>query len=721
MSTSAIAPNLNLLDEYIETRKINGHMDLTTLLVTVENDSGVDTDISTYSRRVIYDSTLGYNLKKLTFTNNSMGYFYITRCYNERLFNEIVLKKTIPNNDYPVNLTVIFSSGEVNVISKLKKIHTDFKIMDNKHYFYTVDISEHTFIIVKFNKDFRIIQSWMLKYQLENNIYNDDFSFSVPKFIILLFINDYYMSKKLNDKNKLIYIIKEVFQCNNLQAKEYLEEFKINYMYVFSKELHYFLPGSDIFSLDLELDSEKYLGITRNSEIELLKYKFNPNEIMSVYNDLITDTNDILSSSESHREVREYFRQRMGTTIPFYRLTNRANAPEKIQNIIKNITYPYARKDHHYDSLVLTTIMKNYTIISDKSNILNNLVNLASLKNIRDMNLVNAINNIHNITDFTAKLLDIYHRNNLGQIGGAEPNEYIHQANSNFSNLAKLSTDKNIENKNTDASVSKIINLTKLSAKLSDVKNKKIEKNRNYQFKNKIIMNINNKISNGQILPMFSNINVFKGALTPDEIIELNSNYLQTKEKILRILHGQLEANYAKAVKSLSKPHIIITTLKLYLEHAEIKSLVGKIISMRKKEYMNMIQTLTGTKIIENFGTYSIKKQNKLLEDLNLIEQIEANKQIITTKINQMFLEIASKIQEKLFPIYKNLSDIEKTSNNTIPLDVLIEFGFSTLSNLTDLEKFKALVALETNGGDEINGYIDNLLDSEVICMIRQT
>ena len=76
---------------------------------------------------------------------------------------------------------------------KIKDIYNDLKSIDNKHYYYDIGFNDHTFIIAKYNNNFRIIQSWMLKYQLENVIFNNDIHYSFPRFITLLFIYQYYM------------------------------------------------------------------------------------------------------------------------------------------------------------------------------------------------------------------------------------------------------------------------------------------------------------------------------------------------------------------------------------------------------------------------------------------------------------------------------------------------------------------------------------------------
>jgi len=247
---------------------------------------------------------------------------------------------------------------------------------DNKHWYYDIDFDDHTFLIAKYNNNFRIIQSWMLKYQLENIVFNNDIHNSFPKFITLLFINQYFfcMRQSIN----LIQMIKNVFECNNLQAKQYLNEFKNLYCLLFSKELHI---SGNTFNLYVELNSEKFLCQNFNIKIKIKKHEFDPDLVIQKYQALFNDT--ILNEIKKYPKLEMFYQTKLGVKYPFYSLTQQVIIKNNVSQILNYHIYPYLSRDHHYDSQHLNYMLKNYNIQLDTNQYLENLIKLAIFKFIK--------------------------------------------------------------------------------------------------------------------------------------------------------------------------------------------------------------------------------------------------------------------------------------------------------------------------------------------------
>lgn len=660
--------NLKLIDEYIIRRKGNKIQDLLAMIIT----SAKVTDPLLYTHNfdainipVRNINTPGYNINGLY--NNDMGYYYITRCYSEKIFNKEVFKGTlIENLSFNNSLTNIN-----NTILSIKNIYNNLISNDDRYYYYDIGFSDHTFIIVKFNNSFRLIQSWMLKYQLENIIFDNDIHYSFPKFITILFIFQFYKCNR--GRYNILTLIKMVFECNNLTAKQYLIEFKKLFIMIFSKELH--IHGN-MFNLYLEQESEKYLCPDNNSMyININKYCFNPVNVMKDYDDILKNIIDI--ELKNFPLVNDFYTNKMNVIYPFYDINSEVIISESIKEIINYNIYPYLFKDHHYDSIVLNYIISNYNIKLDSQSILSKLISLAKLKNTRDTELVKMSHT--EIYNQKKTILSIYKKINMEQFGGVNFN--------NLTNLINLYTGQKIEKKLT----LKLFNIMQI-----------IENN----IKDNIIFNSINK------LKIFENN-------------EINQIYLNIKDNIIKIINDYIRVTFKTLLSKLNITQQLILIIKFYLTDSNLKPILSEFINMFKRKFYDFISEIIKTEIIPNFYKVSYNEQLKLLNDHNIINSIDMNSKIIIDVLDKISFKLPNEIDK--INIYQcEISDI---SNDRISDIIIINYVLPKLSNPDfikkneygnyinkDTDKLKILFAIKTHTKSESGiKYIDNILESEIL------
>ncbi len=555
---------LDLVDNYIEERKRNKENDLIVLLM-----ASAKTMYSTDAARKNYFKNIRGKLFKSNgyetagFANQDYGYYYITRCYTEKIFNSNVFGKNLKldlgfvgTNPAPRNSTDPRSIS--GITKKLKDIYQDFLLEDNKHYYYDISFDDHTFLITKYNNNFRIIQSWMLKYQLENISFNNDIHNCFPKFITLLFINQYYlcMGRTIN----LITMVRNVFDCNNLQAKQYVNEFKNMYCLIFSKELHIL---GNTFNLHVELNSEKYLCQSFDIYISIKKHEFNPETILQTYQTL--SSNALKNEIKKYPALESFYRTKLGVQYPFYGLNQVVNINNNVSQILNYHIYPYLIKDHHYDSQHLNYMLKNYNIQLDTKLYLKKLIKTAWTKYQRDTKLIKMRNS--RITNKTGTVLQIYKTSRMEKIGGQATS--IGHTNSqlpnlaNLANLAKLSETKTANT--TNITKLQIANLAKLAERIIPIlAQKKIEVFELYTSFIELMSTIEDKLTNNKIYIPFDKLNLTE-VLTTTEKQKATMLYEQVKNNIIMEITSYIKVTLNQLLGKLDISEQLVTIVKLYL------------------------------------------------------------------------------------------------------------------------------------------------------------
>ena len=673
---------LNLIDEYIIERKNRKIDDLLTMILTAQTlmNDPINSNSLSASLRV----KLGYTTFGLS--NHEYGYYYITRCASEKIFNKEVFSGNIARNltfigknPAPVNQTT--QSSITKIIEKIKDIYNDLKSIDNKHYYYDIGFNDHTFIIAKYNNNFRIIQSWMLKYQLENVIFDNDIHYSFPRFITLLFIYQYYMC--MGSSVDLIQIIMRVLECLRLQAKQYLEEFKNLFIMIFSKELHI---SGQTFNLHIVKNSENYLCPSKNLQIAIMKYEFNPDLVLAKYNGLqLTATTRTI---KFYPKVEAYYRAKMNVLYPFYDFINpQVNVNDNIAQIINYNIYPYLSKDHHFDSIHLNYIIKNYNIKLDPKLILSRLTELANIKNKRDSELVK----MHNtqIQNKKETILSIYKNVNMEQVGGA----------------STIVTETQTQNQTQEIKILKLSNLSLLS---------KQEKNENSDeyINSKLLMNdLQNKLANNKILEPFTTLDLTT-KLSDTDIQELNQIYHIVKNDTIQLINDHIKVTFEALLIKLNTTQQLVLIIKFYLINPNLMSILIDFINNSKREVYDFISEILSNDIIPNFYSLSHREQVKLIKQLDIIETINQNKEIIICVLSKIVFELPNEMNQ----INTYQAEISDISDNKFSDKIITNYVLPIISSGKESDKLKTLMAfkMKTKSESGIN-YLNNLLDSEIV------
>lgn len=683
---------LAFIDNYVKIRKDTKLLDSLAMILTSNRFKKIS-DMS-----IKFGKRTGFNTFGLL--NNTYGYYYISRCYSERVFNEQNFKGTLIKS-FQIN-----KNNKKGVIKRLTQIYNDLIESDNKYYYYDIGFNDHTFLLIKYNNNYRILQSWMLKYQLENNIFNYDTFCSIPKFMVLLFAYNYHRctyerKSTLNRQetfdiqhmNDLIDIIKGVFRCNNLQAKQYLNEFRILYQYYFSKELH-IIPGTVIFDLDIEEKSENYLCPSFDLNIRLNKYDFNPDNILKNYNQTVRAAKAQLRTIQ-HRQIARYYKSKMGISIPYYNLRNIVNLSDSIKKLIINSGYSYLSRDHHYDSIMLNYSLKNYTIVNDSDNILQKLITLASLKYSRDISLVQFKNSrIRNKN----KMIDhIYDFNRINQIAGGGTDL--------IGSLPIKISSPIVKHISTQQQMVEIVR------KLDELQ--KIEKMKEYHRLIQIIMdnivNTNDLITKQLLAPEFSSLDL-TSYVRPEELPYFKTHYETIKSKTIESISLDISKLFSLYLSKLNLNQQMFVVIKMFLENKSLESLTTSIINSRKIDFFKFIRRVTQTEIIAGFGKLSLKNQIESVSWFNLINFITENK----AKITESFSAINFKGSDELGQIEQIYEDICQMIKNEIPVNVIIKYIFPIISKNTEQTKTIILLSLALYGGTNCKNYINGLLDNEI-------
>lgn len=677
---------LHFIDNYVRIRKNNKKMDSVTMVLTTNQPTSVNVGARLSDRP-------GYNT--FGFANQDYGYYYLTRCYSERLFNEEIFNGTLIRNlNIPVNFLTLRA-----LVDSLRRLYDDLIGKDNRYYYYQISFDDHTFLILKHNNNYRILQSWMLKYQLENNIFDDDEFNCLPKFIVLLFTYTQYRCnfQRATDKtahfNQLIQTIKETFDCGNIQAKQYLEEFKILYRFYFSKELH-IIPGSQKFNLDLEVDSENFLcskfGI---SPIHIVKFEFNPDNVLKNYFRKIRAVNTLISSTTAARSIKRFYLNKMGNGYPHYDLSNNVNISVDITNYIVNHNYKYMSRDYNYDSLMLNYIMKKYQIIKNVN--LTNLIKLSNLKYSRDKFLVQITNT--RLKNSNNMVLQMYRRIGMEQIAG-NGSDVLTLSKEEFTlKLPKPYEDKELIK--------------------SDDGEEKIEFLKEYRYLQELIMSnesiIFTKLNDKSFWNSFQSINLIEH-LEPSEITELTSIYQQIKFKLIDNLKNQAIQSIDQSFDEISVNLQLVTVLKILYEKPIIRDNMIEIIKERKMDFFELIQKITQSVIITDYFKFGLKKKELLVNEFDIIEYIMVNKPVISKFISEIpqdklsFLDI----------INFQLCEINKVEENNIS-DQVIPNILSLISPNTNSDKSKIIMSMILFGGKSCQKYFNGLLDNEIFFVLK--
>jgi hypothetical protein len=681
---------LYLVDNYLDERKKNKTTDLITMMLIsarefypILADRINHFNINNFNIRM--GNQAGYNTNGLN--NHEYGYYYITRCSSEKIFNQKVFTENIVKilsfsgkNPAPTNRNHRHSIASVT--NNLKRIYTDFMSQDNKHYYYDISFNDHTFLIAKYNNNFRIIQSWMLKYQLENIKFDNDIHNCFPKFITLLFIYQYYscMSHTVN----IIQIIKNVFECNNLQAKQYLDEFKNLYILIFSKELH--IDGNS-FKLHLEYGSERYLCPKHNVIININKHEFNPDLIMQNYLFLVNDVNvnDIINFDY----LKTYYDAKMNAGYPFIDSTTRVIIDNSIREIINYQVYWYLSKDNHYDAQLLNYILKNYNIRLDLDLYLDKLIKFAEKKYLRNTELIK-MRNTRRINKSQA-ILDIYKNTQMEQFAG----------NNKISPTSlSLNHSQNI-----------YLNQLSKSIVYPNEKNKKNENLNIYTNQLNLMSFVTTLLDNTKIYQPFNSLNM-NNIFEPEEIEIITNLYESVKSNVIDKINSYVSVTLNSILKKLDVPEQIVLIIILFLTKPNIEPVLIDIIIKSKRHIFDFMSEIIEDEIIPGFYNQSYETQKNILSNFNIIDKIIQHKDTILKIIDSFVFDIPSEI--KLINQYQN--EIINVRENNFSDKIISNYVLPILSSKNNEEKMKTLFGFKTNITDESGiRYINTLLDTEII------
>ena len=689
---------LNLIDDYIKERKKNKTDDLLAMIIisAILLRAGL-THIGSISLR----RRSGYNTFGLR--NHEYGYYYITRCASEKEFNAHIFSGNLVDNltftgRNPPSRDKTDSSSISKIIEKIKKIYIDLKSNDDTHYYYDIGFSDHTFIIVKYNNNFRIVQSWMLKYQLENIQFDNDIHYSFPRFITLLFIYQYY--KCMEKSVDIIYIIREVFTCSNLQAIQYLTEFKNLFIMIFSKELHI---NRQTFNLHLEKGSEDGLcPDTDYKTIRVIKYEFNPDLVLGCYKSKLANVH--ANQLPKYPNIERWYRAKMGVTYPFYDVVNpQVNINDNVAQIINYNIYPYLSRDHHFDSIILNYIIKNYNIKLDSKSILEKLLALADIKNKRDSELVKMHNTVIQNKDKT--VLSIYKNLGMGQFGG--DGNIVRQET--FDNSPYSLKNLNLLNENQNANTNtKLSNLIKL-ASLSEFK--KIEKNDEYTSSELILMNdLQDNIINNKIFEPFNKLDLTT-KLDTANITLATRMYTTIKDSVIKLISSQIKITFESLLGELNVSEQLVLIIRLYLKTPTLRPILIEFINKSKREVYDFISEIITSDIINNFYNLSYSKQVSLLKEFDIIECIDKNEQIILKVLDKIKFKLPDEMDK--ITIFQN--EINDINNNNVSDKIITNYVLPIISSSTESHKLKTLMALKIYTKSELGmNYLNTVLDNEI-------
>ncbi len=699
---------LELIDDYISERKRNKENDLLALLVI-----SVKIMYSTDFERKNYFKNLGGKLAKPNgydtagFSNQDYGYYYITRCYSEKIFNMEMFGKNLKldlgfvgTNPAPKNNTHPKSIS--GITKKLKDIYQDFLLEDNKHYYYDIAFDDHTFLIAKYNNNFRIIQSWMLKYQLENVGFNNDIHNCFPKFITLLFINQYYlcMSRSIN----LITMVRNVFDCNNLQAKQYINEFKYMYCLIFSKELHI---NGNTFNLHVELNSDKYLCQSFDINVRIKKHEFEPDKVLQTYQKISFDA--LRNEIKKYPALESFYRTKLGVQYPFYNINQVVNINDNIRQILNYHIYPYLIKDHHYDSQHLNFMLKNYNIQLDSKNYLKKLIKTALAKYQRNTKLIKMRNS--RISNKTETVLQIYKTYRMEKNGGQATS--IYETNSTLPNLANLANlAKLAETNTTNLTKSQLANLTKLAVQIIPIlSQKKIEVFDLYKSYIELMSTTEDKLTNNKIYIPFDKLNLTE-VLNTTEKQNATMLYEQTKNNIIMEITNHIKVTLQQLLGKLDISEQLVTIVKLYLVEPELQPVLSEFINNSKREVFDLVSEILSKNIISGFYNQSYSQQKIALEGFNLIEVIVSNK----TEILEVLTGITFSLPDEINQIRQYQFDITNVKENKFSDKIIVNYMLPIISGKPNNEKIQTLMGINLNTHDTTGiKYVNSLLDNEII------
>jgi hypothetical protein len=692
---------LNLVDNYIKERKKNKTDDLLTMILISAKLLGT-------SLRKVGSTSVGlspgYNTYGLN--NQEYGYYYITRCASEKEFNAHILNGNQVSNlsftgKNPPSRNINDSSSIPKIIEKIKNLYIDLKSNDDTHYYYDIGFSDHTFLIVKYKNNFRIVQSWMLKYQLENIVFDNDIHYSFPRFITLLFIFQYY--KCMEKSIDILYIIKEVFSCSNLEARQYLTEFKKIFIMIFSKELHI---NGQTFNLHLEKGSEDGLcPYLDNKTITIIKYEFNPDNILRKYNTTLQNT---IASLSNYPTVETWYRAKMGVTYPFYDVVNpQVNINDNIAQIINYYIYPYLSRDHDFDSIILNYIIKNYNIKLDSKSILEKLLALADIKNKRDIELVKMQHTVIQNKDKT--VLTIYKNVGMEQFGGDGNNMLILKPVETFENIQyNLENLKSLNDKKQIKEDTKLSNLKKLDL-LSELI--KIEKNDEYSNPKLLMNNLQDNIINNIIFDPFNKIDLMT-KLDTANITLATRMYNAIKDSVIKLINSHVKITFGTLLSKLNVSEQLVLIIRLYLKNTNLRPILIEFINKSKREVYDFISEIFTYDIIDNFYGLSYSKQTSLLKEFDIIDCINKNEQIILKVLNKIKFNLPNEMEQ--ITIFQN--EINDINNNNVSDKIITNYVLPIISSSTESHKLKTLMAIKIYTKSESGvDYLNTVLDNEIM------
>lgn len=706
---------LNLIDRYI-THRQSSRLDLLLMVIISARVmfNFVNAPIIRYLTNATTNPTRsGPGYATSAFLNQQLGYYLISRCASEKIFNAYVFRGVRVDNfnfvAYGPPLQGNQPGSITHVLSRLKSFYMDLKQQDNTHYYYDIGTGDHTFLIVKYNNNFRLIQSWMLKYQLENVKFNNDIHWEFPRFMVLFMLYSYYSC--INQIPSILTLIRNLFICNNIQAKEYLNEFKFLYEMIFSKELHL---NNNTFNLYVELGSEDYLCPNKatNTPVQFTieKHSFDPTQVMGTYQTLYTNVITNRTYLANYPNVYRYFTAKLGIRN-YYILANN-NSTVTIPNAIKEIVnynlYPYVRRDQKYDSLLLSYVLTNYNVNTDIDNYLNYIIRTAFNKNARD----NLIVQLHNTTPLptpeqTIQL--IYNNSGMAYFGGAkklEETETKHLANlANLTNLTNLT-----ETHKSD----RLVNLAKL---INNETPKKIEDLESSWAFNEIIMdNLDNLLKTNKIYQPFTNLD-FNENFDFETKNKLNELFQTIKTEVIAHINGYVRIEFDGALAGLNTFQQYMLIINWFLTKPVLSPVMTHFINSSRLEIWEFISHVVfkdTEEIIEGFYDQSLKEQIRIINNFDLVKYIENNKEKILFGMERAMISppITGTI-EKVQLLEKELDQVltDKFSNK-----IIADYVMPLISRKKTADKFDFLLAISMKNTDESGKLaVTELLDNEVI------
>lgn len=707
-------PNrLNLIDRYI-THRQSTRLDLLLMVIISARVmfNFVNAPIVRYLTNASTNPTrAGPGYATSTFLNQQLGYYLISRCASEKIFNAHVFRGVrVDNFDFAAYGPPLQGNqpGSItHVISRLRDFYTDLKQQDNTHYYYDIGTGDHTFLIVKYNNNFRLIQSWMLKYQLENVKFNNDIHWEFPRFIVLFMLYSYYSC--INQIPSIFTLIRNLFACNNIQAKEYLNEFKFLYEMIFSKELHL---NNNTFNLYVELGSEDYLCPNKATNIPvqltIRKYSFDPTQVMGTYQTLYTNviTNRIYLAN--YPNVYRFFTAKLG--IRNYYLLANNNSTVTIPNAIKEIVnynlYPYVRRDQKYDSLLLSYVLTNYNVDTDVDNYLNYVIRTAFTKNERD-NLIVRLNNTTPLPTPEQTIQLIYNSSGMSYFGGAEMSEETKalETKHNLANLANLA-----ETHKSD----KLVNLVKLIDKENPKKIEDLESS--WAINENLMNNLDNLLKTNKIYQPFTKLD-FNENFDFETKNKLNELFQTIKNQVIAHINGYVRIEFDGALAGLDTSQQYMLIINWFLTKPVLAQVMTQFINSSRLEILEFISHVVfkdTEEIIEGFYDQSLKEQIRIINNFDLVKYIENNKEKILFGMERAMIPppITSTIEK--VQLYEK--DLDQVFKDKFTNKIVVDYVMPLISRKKTADKFDSLLAISMRNTDESGKLaVTELLDNEVV------